>query len=742
MIKLKAQYIAVVLAFALLVVLFPHAVFSPNTFLFGGGGDGLKNAVTFVYHLQNGTGLHYNGMNYPYGEHAAFADAQVGILWPTMQAAKVFPAIKNFGFAVLNIFMLLNCLLSTYFFTKIIKYYKAKDVIAIIGGIFITFFSPQIFRMFGHYALSYSAIYAAALWYTLQLIDGKYRFAFYVFLLMFFGGLLHFYHVAIIGMFLGSLFCIKAIEQKLSINSIVGLTATIAGVASVLIFNKLTDNIVDRPSNPWGFFACNANLRSVFLPHPKDLLVVGSLKKDLSGFSEGFAYIGLLGLVFCVICTVHLLVSLFKKRLNYSGFDMPIILASIATLLFSMNFPWVLGLSFVVDYIPFIKQFRSTGRFAWIFFYVVNIFLFVNIKSIWQFVKTKNVLVRYGVMFLILVASFEFVHRLNRVHMDYKDQSNSFNNFLGKEAVSKVHSDQVIAKNYQALLVLPFFHIGSEKFAAEEGASIYEGLRNSLLLHLPLIDVMMSRTSMAQSLKTMQLLSENTSAKLWYNDVHDTRPILLMVPNKPLDGAQARLLQMASLIDSTTDITWYSLPLDAFKKLQLNVDSICNATKKYVQHQNFASDNDTSMSKVYFAKVGARGKDIAEQRFPVRDTDSVEIGVWIKCRPLDQALPSTQIHLLDKEGAWLGNYDALGRNCTEVFNGISNGTRNASLDTNNTWVMLHLIIPPKVNASQLKVFFEADVECTNVFVRPLTEHINYTYSEWLYFDGLPTKKLK
>jgi hypothetical protein len=240
----------------------------------------------------------------------------------------------------------------------------------------------------------------------------------------------------------------------------------------------------------------------------------------------------------------------------------------------------------------------------------------------------------------------------------------------------------------------------------------------------------------------VQLLSENTSAKLWYNDVHDTRPILLMVPNKPLEGAQARLLKHATLIDSAIDITWYSLPFDAFKKLQLNADSINIATKKYMQHENFASNKDSSVAKLYFPKERSSGKDIAEQRFPVRETDSVEIGVWIKCRPLDQALPSMQIHALNKKGEWLGNYDALGRNCTEVFNGIANGTQNVSLDTNNTWVMLHLIVPPKANATQLKMFFEADVECSNIFVRPLNEHINYVHSGWMYFDGLPTKKLK
>ena len=44
--------------------------------------------------------------------------------------------------------------------------------------------------------------------------------------------------------------------------------------------------------------------------------------------------------------------------------------ASVFVLLLSMCLPFQLGMEFLVDWLPFLKQFRSLGRFAWVFYYV------------------------------------------------------------------------------------------------------------------------------------------------------------------------------------------------------------------------------------------------------------------------------------------------------------------------------------------------------------------------------------
>ena len=40
------------------------------------GGDGTKNLYTFLYHILYEKGTWFHGMNYPYGEHLVFTDAQ------------------------------------------------------------------------------------------------------------------------------------------------------------------------------------------------------------------------------------------------------------------------------------------------------------------------------------------------------------------------------------------------------------------------------------------------------------------------------------------------------------------------------------------------------------------------------------------------------------------------------------------------------------------------------------------
>jgi hypothetical protein len=739
--KICTPYLSAAIAVVVLFLLFPQAILHPNTFLFGGGGDGLKNATTFLYHLKFGDGLHYQGMNYPYGEHAAFADAQVALLWPLVKMAKVFPVIKNYGLAFLNFAMLLNIVLSAYIFCKIIRHYGTLNVLAVVGAIFITFFSPQIFRMFGHYALSYSALFGLAWWFLIQLQSGNRRFALYISILLFIGGLLHFYHAVIIGMFLLCAFLLKSVATSIRKEFLFGMLATVAGIAAVLLFNKITDTIIDRPNNPWGFFACNAYIRSVFLPHPNDLLAFGDMKHDLRGFSEGFAYIGVIGLLFTSICLIRFFRFGIKKQLDYTNFDVPVILASVIVLLFSMNFPWVLGLEFVVDYVPFLKQFRSTGRFAWVFFYVVNVFAFVNLNSIWNYLSTKHKAWQALSILIALLACSEFSHRLWRIHGEYKNQIYSYNMFLGSEAIKGVHSNKVHPKDYQAILVLPFFHVGSEKFGIEDGASIYEGLRNSLLNQLPLINVMMSRTSLSQSLKTVQLLSENASNKLWLNDVKDDRPILLLHANKTLEPQQNKLLQYATLIDSAQNVTWYSLPISAFRQMQLQTDSLAELSMKFYRASNYMSEEKSDFIKVYFPQAKQLGRDLQEQRFAISDKDSIEIGAWIKCRPHDQALPSLQVHTLNAKGEWLANTDALARNSTEVFTNTSwNGRATIAAQDTYAWILVRAILAPKENAAQLKLYFTNDVECSSIYVRPINKNFTYEFDGWLYYNGLPVKQ--
>ena len=67
------------LATAVLLILYGPYVLHPNAYLFAAGGDGLKNYYSAAYYVKYDAGGILSGMNYPYGEVVTFADGQLGL---------------------------------------------------------------------------------------------------------------------------------------------------------------------------------------------------------------------------------------------------------------------------------------------------------------------------------------------------------------------------------------------------------------------------------------------------------------------------------------------------------------------------------------------------------------------------------------------------------------------------------------------------------------------------------------
>src|SRR5688500_1999717 len=59
------------------MVYFPQVLLSLNSVMSNNQEDALKNYYTFVYHIKNDPrALHFEGMNYPFGEHVVYTDCQ------------------------------------------------------------------------------------------------------------------------------------------------------------------------------------------------------------------------------------------------------------------------------------------------------------------------------------------------------------------------------------------------------------------------------------------------------------------------------------------------------------------------------------------------------------------------------------------------------------------------------------------------------------------------------------------
>jgi len=117
--------------------------------------------------------------------------------------------------------------------------------------------------------------------------------------------------------------------------------------------------------------------------------------------------------------------------------------------------------------------------------------------------------------------------------------------------------------DYQAILPLPFFHVGSENVWLEAKCDI---LRQSFIVSLksglPSMGVMLSRTSLSQTYKSLALVNNPISPFQILNDLPNKKPLLLMVENcNELTSAEKNLVLYSSLVWRGPKFAFYQLPI-------------------------------------------------------------------------------------------------------------------------------------------------------------------------------------
>ncbi|MBK8442920.1 MAG: hypothetical protein IPL35_05685 [Sphingobacteriales bacterium] len=163
----------------------------------------------------------------------------------------------------------------------------------------------------------------------------------------------------------------------------------------------------DRPDAPYGFYIYRAYWESIFLPTDTPLAAfINKAIKIRSVDWEGRAYVGIIGFFVAVFTIYHLISRLWKRnRSSALGFSpdhfIPILAAATLVALFSLAIPFIWGLDFLLDLMPPVRQFRSLGRFAWVFYYVFSLYTAYALYA-WYLHLTRRFVV---IPVLILVLS-------------------------------------------------------------------------------------------------------------------------------------------------------------------------------------------------------------------------------------------------------------------------------------------------------------------------------------------------
>ncbi len=278
---------------------------------------------------------------------------------------------------------------------------------------------------------------------------------------------------------------------------------------------------------------------------------------------EAFAYVGMVSLIGFIAGISLMIRRMIKKQQWWKVSDNALInvffWASVASLLLSFSIPFNLGLQFLLDYLGPIQQLRALSRFSWLFYYLINILVFYGVFKLMKKRWPMKIMAGLALVFLFYDGYLNvtvYAPILNNRVAELEDVSNS--------SPENAWVSLVDAQQYQAILPLPYFHVGSENVWREPKCDI---LRQSFIVSLksglPSMGVMLSRTSLSQTYKSLALVSTPVSPFNILADLPNKKPILLMVENcNDLSTSEKGLVQHSSLVWQGPKFAFYKLPVD------------------------------------------------------------------------------------------------------------------------------------------------------------------------------------
>lgn len=248
-----------------------------------------------------------------------------------------------------------------------------------------------------------------------------------------------------------------------------------------------------------------ANFASVFLSGEGPMqLLLSALGFQPQFHWEGAAYLGSGTIVVGASALVFFWVK--KQKIAISPIPALLIWSSLPLLLFSFAWPFVWKLESLLQYLPIVQQFRAPGRFAWFFFYAINIGAVVMLQYFWSHHRKTTWVLLPIYVFLF---AWESVPRQMRLGQTIQSERNLFSEeFLPEPWKKKV---EVLQKDstLTAIIALPFFHYGSDVFQLDApDRAKAEAFVLAFHSKLPLVNSSNPRASLSESRQQLNLFSE------------------------------------------------------------------------------------------------------------------------------------------------------------------------------------------------------------------------------------------
>lgn len=625
-----------------------------NDYMLNVSPDGLKNYMTAAWHVAyDSSYVHYGGMGYPYGEHVLFTDNQPVISAAMQWWSSNVSNLDDRVVGVMNTIIAVSLLLGAGVLFLLLRKLHLPVWYAGIAALAILFLSPQISRIEGHYGLSHTWILPLLLLLLCRYEERhsrRYQ-ALQIGVLVWFAAQVHFYYFGISALFLGLYTVVQLFIDPSMRNFRVRLSHLVVMVLLPFVLLNVwihwSDYATDRPSNPYGFTSYVGYWEGVFLPYPEfpfykwiDENIIPIRRVE----SESRSYIGMAGFALTLWLVFFRRFRLFKPSWDEAAYHRVhkrylsgIFFTSFFLLIFSCGFPFAIsGLEWIADYFGPLRQFRGLGRFNWMFYYVINVLLCyiawnysIRFKGFSK--KQKKAAAsapvvasadptpvaedmpqaaqspqfpgfRWVIALLPLVMlTYEAIVFEKNIKLQIKP------NLAQRSTAIATHPwiEKVDFSPYQALMPLPYYHIGSENIWMDLDWLHYPRMQTtSLHTGVPDIGVNMSRTSIGHMLNSVQFAIGQSEPPVFLDELPDGRPVALMINPSKWEEVQKKyphLVEHAVLIYDHPDMKIMSLVPDSirswFNKNSLKMAAEMNTAAVFPAGKTWKSDRESGWFK-------------------------------------------------------------------------------------------------------------------------------------------------
>jgi hypothetical protein len=555
----------------------------PNQVYFSNGGDGMQAYYGAVYHVKHDSSYwHMDGMNYPYGEQVFFTGCQPFVT-NIIKGVSTVVDISNYTIGILNCIMLFSIVLSALFLFLIFKVLKLPQLYSAIAAVAIAFLSPQLERLGGHYSLTYQFAIPLFLLLLLKFYEQpSVKLSVLTASVVFFMAGTHFYFYgffALLALFYW-LFLFLSKEREFGNIKFVLKHFFVQIISPFIVFKFivfLIDKVNDRTNNPWGFLEYVSNLTGVFFPVGKPYsFIFESFIKPIYPTWEGYSFVGIVASLTAVGIGLILIKKtlFFQFRQVFSVTDNKLLnaffWAGIVALLLSFGLPFkIKEFSWLYNYAGLLKQMRGIARFAWVFYYIINIITFYKIGK-WAANK-KNILSYFIVatsLFFVCYDAYTMSINKQTVFNNTVEQLEDVENQLPQDKwINEINSN-----NYQAIITLPYFNVGSENVWMETQSDIVKDVFIvSIKTGLPTTSLILSRVSLSQTYKNIQLIKDPYRTLSLLKDLKNNKPFLVLVREKDLNDAERRFLKKCIIIKKTPTYNVYQMDVNTLQHLSANL---------------------------------------------------------------------------------------------------------------------------------------------------------------------------